>query len=133
MKNLEKKLGIKTIINLRLLHSDRDEMEGTDMNYVHIPLKAWKVRKKHVMRFLKIVTNPEKQPILVHCNHGSDRTGAMVAFYRMVMQGWNKHAAMDEMTHGGFNYHSIWINLIDLIEDANLDEYRRVFSPPDSR
>ena len=132
MVNLEKKLGIKTIINLRLFHSDRDEIKGTELEYIHIPLKTWKVKKKHVLRFLEAVTDLKKQPVLVHCNHGADRTGTMVAFYRMVVQGWDKSAALDEMKHGGFNYHSIWINLVDLIEDANIDEYKVIISNHDS-
>ncbi len=133
MKNLEKRLGIKTVINLRLMHSDRDKLKGTGIEYIHIPLKTWKIKKKQVMRFLKIAVDPDRQPVLVHCNHGADRTGVMVAFYRMVVQGWDKKSARQEMTQGGFNYHSIWTNLLDMIEDAKIDDYRSALSLSDSR
>ena len=58
---------------------------------------------------------PEMQPVLVHCKHGSDRTGMMVAVYRVVVQGWEKGAAVDEMTHGGYGFHAVWENLQDYV------------------
>ncbi len=36
-------------------------------------------------------------PILVHCLGGSDRTGIMIALYRVQSQGWTKAAAKREM------------------------------------
>ena len=41
-------------------------------------------------------------PVLMHCKHGSDRTGLMAAMYRVVIQGWSKEEALNEMTLGGF-------------------------------
>ena len=73
MKNL-KKMGIKTIVNLRSFHSDRDKIGETDLAYEHIHMKAWHPEKEEVIGFLKIVTNPERTPVLVHCLHGADRT-----------------------------------------------------------
>jgi len=61
MKNLEK-LGIATIVNLRSFNSDRDEIENTRLTYEHIYVKAWHPERKEVVRFLQIVTNPERTP-----------------------------------------------------------------------
>src|SRR5438128_812424 len=36
-----KKMGVKTVINLRALHSDRKELKGLGLQYVHIPCQAW--------------------------------------------------------------------------------------------
>jgi protein tyrosine phosphatase (PTP) superfamily phosphohydrolase (DUF442 family) len=124
MKNLEK-MGIKTIINLRALHSDRDDLLGTSLNYVHIPVITWKIKEKHVLRFLKVVSNPENQPVFVHCQHGADRTGTMAAFYRMVIQGWSKEKALKELKEGGYNYHSIWKNIPKFIQEADIQAYRK--------
>ena len=74
MKNLEK-MGIKTVLNLRSFHSDQDEMEGTSMHYEHLTMKAWHPEDKEIVHFLKLISNPEKTPLLVHCKHGADRTG----------------------------------------------------------
>jgi hypothetical protein len=47
-------------------------------------------------------------PWFVHCHHGSDRTGMMVAVYRAVVQGWPMDKAIDEMINGGFGFHEIY-------------------------
>ncbi len=39
-------------------------------------------------------------PVLVHCEGGADRTGVMVALYRMVFQGWElSDAKLEMMSH----------------------------------
>ena len=116
MQNL-KNLGLKTIINLRSFHSDRDEIGDTGLAYEHIYMKAWHPEEEDVVRFLKIVTDPKRAPVLVHCQHGADRTGTMIAVYRIVVQGWSKAEAIREMTEGGFGFHRIWSNLPKWIQE----------------
>lgn len=74
-----------------------------------------------MVKFLRIATTPSLQPVLVHCNHGSDRTGTMVAIYRIVFEGWSKAQATDEMINGGFGFHPIWQNLIRYIEELDVN------------
>lgn len=38
------------------------------------------------------------EPVLVHCEAGSQRTGAAVAWYRMLIQGWDGARAHEETT-----------------------------------
>lgn len=124
MQNL-KELGLKTIINLRSFHSDRDEIGDTGLAYVHITMKAWHPEEKEAVRFLKIVTDPQRTPVLVHCQHGSDRTGTMIAVYRIAVQGWSKAEAIREMTEGGFGFHWIWSNLPQWVQDLDIDRIKR--------
>ncbi len=124
MQNL-KQLGLKTIINLRSLHSDRDEIGETGLAYEHIFMKAWHPEEEDVVRFLKITTDPKRAPVLVHCKHGSDRTGAMIAVYRIAVQGWSKAEAIREMTQGGYGFHPIWGNLPKWIQKLNIDSLKR--------
>jgi len=124
MQNL-KELGLKTIINLRSFHSDRGEIGDTGLAYEHITMKAWHPEEKEAVRFLKIVTDPERTPVLVHCQHGSDRTGAMIAIYRIAVQGWSKTEAIREMTEGGFGFHYIWSNLPQWIENLDIERLKR--------
>ncbi len=126
MKKL-KELGIKTIINLRSFHTDKDEIEdsGTDFNYERIYMKAWHPEKEDVIKFLKIVADPEKAPVLVHCQHGADRTGTMCAIYRIVIEGWAKEEALKEMTDGEYGFHEIWQNLEPFISKLDHEALKK--------
>jgi protein tyrosine/serine phosphatase len=124
MKNL-KKTGIETIVNLRSFHSDRKEIGDTGLAYEHIYMKTWHPEKKEIIRFLQIVTNPKRTPVLVHCQHGSDRTGTMCALYRVAVQGWTKEQAIIEMTKGGFGFHKIWKNLPNWIKDLDIEAIKK--------
>ena len=123
MKQLEK-LGVKTVVNLRALHSDRDELKSTDLSYVHIGMTAWCVSDNDVIRFLRVVTDPNRTPAFVHCEHGSDRTGAMCASYRIVVQGWSKEEAIKEMTKGGYGFNRFWQNLPKFICKLNVQKIK---------
>jgi protein tyrosine phosphatase (PTP) superfamily phosphohydrolase (DUF442 family) len=124
MKNL-KALGITTVVNLRSLHSDRDELRGTGLAYEHIYMKAWHPEEKEAVRFLQIVTDRKRTPVLVHCQHGADRTGVMCALYRVTVEGWTKKAALEEMSKGGFGFHQIWINLPDWLTDLDIEQIKK--------
>ena len=124
MKNL-KRMGIETVVNLRSFHSDRDEIGNTGLGYEHIYMKAWHPERKEIVRFLQIVTNPKRTPVLVHCLHGADRTGTMCAFYRIAVQGWTKEEAIREMTEGGFNFHVVFDNLPEWIRELDVESIKK--------
>jgi protein tyrosine phosphatase (PTP) superfamily phosphohydrolase (DUF442 family) len=124
MKNL-KAMGIETVINLRSFHSDRDEIGDTGLAYEHIHMKAWYAEEEDAVKFLQIVTNPKRSPVLVHCQHGADRTGTMCALYRIVVQGWTKEEALKEMMKGGFGFHGIWGNLIQWINELDIEGIKK--------
>jgi len=123
MKQLEK-LGVKTVVNLRSMHSDRDEIKGTALAYKHINMTPLNTEDKDVVRFLRIVTDSSRTPVFVHCQHGADRTGTMCAIYRIAVQGWGKDEAIEEMTKGGFGFHSIWQNLPDYVRKLDVNQIK---------
>ena len=123
MKQL-KKLGIKTVVNLRSVHSDRDEIRGAGLAYEHINMTTWNTEDKDVVRSMQIVTDSNCTPVFVHCKHGADRTGTVSAVYRIAVQGWSKNEAIEEMTKGGFGFHSIWKNLPDYIRKLDVEEIK---------
>lgn len=116
-----KQLGVATIVNLRSFHSDRNEIGDTGLAYEHIYMKAWHPERKEAVRFLQIATDPKRTPVLVHCQHGADGTGTMVAIYRVAVQGWTKEEAIREMTEGGYGFHQVWTNLPSWIRDVDID------------
>jgi protein tyrosine/serine phosphatase len=124
MRNLEA-MGIRTIVNLRSFHSDDDKIAGTGLGCESIHAKAWYPQEKQVAQFLKIVTDNKRAPVLVHCQHGADRTGTMCAVYRIAVQGWTKEEALREMTEGGFGFHRIWGNLIEWINRLDIEKIRQ--------
>ncbi len=124
MRNL-KELGVKTIINLRSFHSDRGEIGETGLGYEHIYMKAWHPEEKEVVRFLQLVTDPDRTPVLVHCMHGADRTGVLSAVYRVAVEGWTKDEALRELTEGGFGFHRFWKNLPEWFENLDIDAMKR--------
>ncbi len=124
MKNL-KTMGIETIVNLRSFHSDRDKIKETGLAYEHIYMKAWHPEDKEAVRFLQIVTNSKRTPVLIHCQHGADRTGAMCAIYRVAVQGWSREEALKEMTEGGFGFHGVWQDLIRWIDALNMEGMKK--------
>lgn len=123
IKELEK-LGVKTIVGLRAEHDDKKILSGSKIAFEHIPMNAWHVEEADVVRFLRIATDKARQPVFVHCQHGADRTGVMCAAYRVAVDGWTKRQAIDEMTKGGFNYHSVWTNLPKFIENLDVEKVR---------
>ena len=130
-KELEK-LGVKTVVNLRSLHSDRDELEGTNLAYEHVRMEAWDPEQEEIERFLKIATNKTNQPVFVHCLHGADRTGTMVAVYRIVVEDWDKEKALEEMQKGPFGFHEIFQGLPGFIEGLDVKKLREEFGQPAS-
>jgi protein tyrosine phosphatase (PTP) superfamily phosphohydrolase (DUF442 family) len=121
-----KALGIKTIVNLRTLHSDRDEIgEMNDVDSRRIATQPWAVKNDDIVRFLRIITDPNRIPVYVHCQRGADRTGTMCAIYRMVVQGWTQDQALAEMTQGGFGFYAGWQELIDTIRRLDIQEIKK--------
>ncbi len=120
-----KKMGVKTVINLRSHHSDADELGHTGLAYEEIPMSARHTGADDAVRFLKLVTDKARTPAFVHCKAGADRTGAMCALYRIAVQGWTKDEAIREMTRGGFGHHFIYRNLARFLRDLDVEDLRQ--------
>lgn len=124
MKQL-KAMGIKTVVNLREFHPDKDLIAGTGLKSVYIPMEPWHGNEQKVIRFLQTVTDTNNQPVFVHCERGADRTGLMCAMYRVVVCGWTKEAAIREMRDGGFGFNPVWHELVTFIEKADVADIKR--------
>lgn len=117
--------GIKSILNLREYHSDDDEAEGTSLKLIHYPVAAGKVSEQDIEAILKQLRNAPK-PVLVHCWHGSDRTGIVVAAYRIIEQKHPVEAAEKEFTDERFGHHEFWYgNLRKLLRNTEWNALRK--------
>jgi len=101
-----KEMGVEIVVNLR---DDKDDIaeerhivEQNGMRFVSIPWNAWHdPDDRQVAEFLEFLrANPERK-IFVHCKAGKERTGVMIAAYRIAMQGWTAPQALDEMEFFG--------------------------------
>jgi protein tyrosine phosphatase (PTP) superfamily phosphohydrolase (DUF442 family) len=124
MKQLQA-MGIKTVINLRAFHSDKDEVVGTGLKSVRFETTPWHAEEEDVVGFLKMVADTNNLPVFVHCQRGADRTGTMCAMYRIVVCDWTKEEAIAEMKNGGFAFSPVWRNLVTFIEKADIADLKR--------
>ena len=114
-------LGIRTVLSLRrepdLVEAERALAEAAGLKFLHAPL-APLGRPDHdsVEKILGQLTDAANQPIFVHCKRGADRTGMIIACYRIRMQGWSVERAIEEARQMGLGW---WqAGLRDYIQDA---------------
>ena len=105
-----KKLGVTTIIDLRGNRGpvawERAQAESLGMRFINIPVLGWSPPgNAQVAEFLKALQQDPAQKIFVHCYYGEDRTGVMVAAYRIAQQNWTADQAITEMDSFGFHYY----------------------------
>ena len=101
-----KAMGIKSIMNLRHYHKDSEVFTKNGIILYSYKMDAGSASVKDLIEVLKIIQAAPK-PMLVHCHYGSDRTGFIIAGYRIVMMGWPVEKAIEEMRKGGFGYHEL--------------------------
>jgi tyrosine-protein phosphatase SIW14 len=122
-------LGIKNVLSFRDYHSDEDA-EGTHLKLFRIKMEAGDISDDQVIEALRIIKNADG-PILIHCWHGSDRTGLISAMYRIVFQNWSKDDAIEELTKGGYGYHSLYRNIPEYIRKVDVEGVKKkVMSEP---
>lgn len=107
-----KKQGIGTIIDLRnpgeIKQKGDEELwaKRLGIKYINMPMGPQAPSKETVDTFLNAVKQSQKHPqdgaVLVHCSHGSDRTGCLVGIWRVSQDGWSYKDAYDEMRHYWF-------------------------------
>ena len=119
-----KSLGVKTVINLCFFHSDKRLLKGTDLNLINIYMIPFMPQEYDMITFLKIMSDENNSPVLIHCRHGADRTGLMSAVYRIVFDGWTKNQAIDEMTNGGYGCDSTFI-LSAFIKELDIEKIKK--------
>jgi len=108
---------VRTIVNLELLHGDQRVFGQAklaspgryEVGYFRISdwepnaVLAPALLDGHVAHFLAVVDDQPK-PVYVHCRSGQNRTGVMVAAYRVIVEGVSADEAIEEMRR----YRGIW-------------------------
>lgn len=130
LKELQSR-GIKTLLDLETFHTDRYVIaeSKTNFKFLHIRMNAWDIDDEDIVTVLDILTDKNNYPIYVHCKHGSDRTGVVIAMYRIVVQGWSKEDAIAEMKGGGYGFHLIWENIPEYIQKVDVEKIKSSMLP----
>jgi tyrosine-protein phosphatase SIW14 len=96
------KMGITTVVNFRderdEIAAEKREVEGLGMKFVSIPWSGSdNPSDKQVVQFLDLMHDNPQAKVFVHCKRGADRTGTMVAAYRIAIERKDVSSAIDEM------------------------------------
>ena len=101
-------LGIKAIIDLRMpkqvskLEESQARIHG--ILYTNFPMHAFgRPADEQVHQMLSLMQTVPG-PIFVHCQHGCDRTGTIIACYRIEHDHWTPEAAFQEAKHYGISW-----------------------------
>jgi tyrosine-protein phosphatase SIW14 len=117
---LLKQLGIKTILSLRdddeRSKAEEAEAKTIGLGYFSVPLSSFnRPPDKAVAEVLALINSSEYQPVFVHCERGADRTGTIVAIYRIEHDGWTSEQAKAEAKRYGLGF---WqVSMKDYIHD----------------
>ncbi len=140
-----REMGIQIVINFQEeeneIAAERRVVEAEGVRYVSIPWRASdQPDNNKVAEFLELVRANSDKKTFVHCEGGRDRTGVMVATFRMAMQNWRPQEALAEMELFGFRHdlfrfwhHHLETYVEEFPEQLSADsELRRVHSnvPP---
>ena len=101
-------LGVKTIINLRTakgaLKEEAAQARACGITYTNTPLAGMgKPTDEEVKKILALIVS-SPGPVYVHCEHGCDRTGTIIACYRIKYDYWTRDQAMHEADHYGMSF-----------------------------
>jgi protein tyrosine/serine phosphatase len=123
-----KSIGVRTVLNLRSHHSNREAVEAAGMASVEMKLQAdlfgsEPPTEEQLKGFFELVLDPARQPVFLHCAHGKDRTGTMAALYRIEVDGWTPDEAIEEMQ--AFGYHDVYKDLIAFVRSYQPRGFRR--------
>ncbi|HEY2016644.1 MAG TPA: tyrosine-protein phosphatase [Bryobacteraceae bacterium] len=117
------KMGVKTVIDLRREdeHSTADEaraVKAAGMQYVNFPLKGVVAPDNEVVAKVLALLN-SGTPVFLHCKRGADRTGAMIACYRVAHDHWQNDQAVKEAKSLGMRWTQV-----------GLRQYALMYRPP---
>lgn len=126
------KHNIQVVINLRTRNEDAKVLKNQNLTLVQIPINTWSMNREDILKVMQVIQKAQEkdQNVLIHCYHGSDRTGASIAMYRIIFENWTTKEALREMKYGGYGFHPIWVNIEKIFSPENIKWIRQQLSNP---
>ena len=100
-------LGVKTVVDLRPGNTQKEkrEAESLGLQYINIPMPGLHAPDPEALaQALTTLDDKAAWPVFVHCIHGRDRTGTVVACYRIRHDHWDNARALEEARHYGLSF-----------------------------
>ena len=103
------KIGVKTIIDLRepgeRSQYEQSAVTAAGMKYINVPMTGLTPPSdSEITKILGILEDGSSGPVFVHCMRGADRTGAVIAAYRIEHDGWANNRALSEAKAMGMSF-----------------------------
>ncbi len=105
-------MGVKTILDLQeggsRARREEDLVNSLGMRYVNVPMRGMQVPSSdQIERVLATLENRAEGPVFVHCKRGADRTGMVIACYRIRHDGWGNKKALAEARDHGMSWYQL--------------------------
>ena len=103
------KIGVKSVVDLRE-HDGRSLAEervvtSVGMQYVNVPMTGLTPpTEAEITKILALLEDSTTGPVFVHCQRGADRTGAVIAAYRIDHDHWDSARALTEAKSLGMSF-----------------------------
>ncbi|MBI4859832.1 MAG: dual specificity protein phosphatase family protein, partial [Candidatus Riflebacteria bacterium] len=99
-----KELGVGTVVNLRYEEpSEESVVKSLGMRYVYLPVQDTDCpTQAQIREFLSLIERPDTGKVYVHCAWGVNRTGTMVALWR-IQRGMKPRKALAEAVSFGLD------------------------------
>ena len=101
-------MGIKTVLDLREeSHASGEQriVEAAGMRYISLPMHGMEAPSdQQIARALAVIEDAGNGPVFVHCRRGADRTGTVIACYRISHDGWRNEQALREARSFGMSW-----------------------------
>lgn len=112
IKDLHKRYGLRTVINLRghkpgksWFEEEKRGVEAIGARWIHLAVNSRRAPAPELVReFFEVIGEEQNWPVLIHCQGGIHRTGLMTALYRIQFEGWSNERAVAEMEKNYFNW-----------------------------
>jgi protein-tyrosine phosphatase len=95
------KIGVATVLDLQEAdgrsRAEEKVVRAAGMKYVNVPMTGLTPpTEAQIARILDLLEDSTGGPVFVHCHRGADRTGAVVAAYRIDYSKWENGRALAE-------------------------------------